>query len=68
MDMLDPEKRGEIFPASRPVRTRIKEGVSTYYGESAVSKNSLVADNCVIEGSIENCIISSGARSARARS
>lgn len=62
MDMLDPEKRGEIFPASRPVRTRIKEGVSTYYGESAVSKNSLVADNCVIEGSIENCIISSGAR------
>lgn len=62
MDMLDPEKRSQIFPESRPVRTRNMEGVSTYYGEDAVSVNSLVADNCIIEGSIENCIVFSGAR------
>lgn len=62
MDMLDAANRAQLFPADRPVRTKNSEGVSTYYGEDAVSKNSLVADNCIIEGCIENCIIFSGAR------
>ena len=62
MDMLKTECRRQMFPADRPVRTKAHEEVSTYYGERAVSRNSLVADNCKIEGSIENCIIFSGAR------
>lgn len=62
MDMLKTEYRRQLFPADRPVRTKVHEEVSTYYGENAVSRNSLVADNCMIEGSIENCIIFSGAR------
>ena len=62
MDMLDPVKRGQLFPAARPVRTKTHEGVSTYYGVNAVSRNSLVADNCIIEGEIENCIVFSGVR------
>lgn len=62
MDMLKTEYRRQIFPADRPVRTKVHEEVSTYYGEKAISRNSLVADNCMIEGSIENCIIFSGAR------
>ncbi len=62
MDMLCSEKRHQIFPADRPVRTKTHEEVSTYFGEHAVSKNSLVADNCIIEGEIENCIVFSGCR------
>ena len=62
MDMLDAEIRHQIFPASRPVRTKIHEEVSSYFGESAVVKNSLVADNCIIEGELENCIVFSGCR------
>ena len=65
MDMLKPEFRRQLFPADRPVRTKVHEEVSTYYGENAVSRNSLVADNCMIEGSVENCIIFSGARIER---
>lgn len=65
MDMLNSEHRRQLFPAERPVRTRAHEEVSTYYGENASSKNSLVADNCIIEGSIENCIIFPGVRIAR---
>ena len=61
-DMLDPAIRRQIFPADRPVRTKNHEGVSTYYGEHARSRNSLVADNCIIEGDVENCIIFSGVR------
>ena len=61
-DMLCAEKRRELFPADRPVRTRAHEGVSTYYGETASSHNSLVADNCIIEGELKNCIVFSGVR------
>ena len=61
-DMLDPEKRRELFPVERPVRTKNQEHVSTYYGESAAAVRSLVADNCVIEGEVDDCVIFSGAR------
>ncbi len=59
-DVLDPVKRRELFPADRPVRTKIHEDVSTYYGEHAKSHNSLVGDNCIIEGEVEDCVIFSG--------
>ena len=59
-DVLRPEVRRELFPADRPVRTKIHEDVSTYYGEQARSRNSLVGDNCIIEGEIEDCIVFSG--------
>jgi len=64
MDMLDSDIRHQVFPASRPVFTKVRQQVSTYYGVGAFSRNSLVADNCIIEGSIENCIVFSGARIA----
>lgn len=62
MDMLDPVLRGQLFPADRPVRTKNHEGVSTYYGVNARSRSSLVADNCIIEGELDHCIVFSGVR------
>lgn len=62
MDMLDHDKRNQLFPEARPVRTKGRSDVSTYYGDQAVSKNSLVADGCIIEGSLENCVIFRGVR------
>ena len=64
MDMLNPETRKSLFVNQRPIRTKCHEEVSTYYGENAVSRWSLVADNCIIEGEIENCVIFSGVRIA----
>ena len=65
-DMLVPENRRQVFPADRPVRTKEHEGVSTYYGEHAVARNSLVADNCIIEGEVRTAPSSPASRSARA--
>lgn len=65
MEMLEAKNRRELFLPDRPVRTRNVEEVSTYYGENSASVNSLVADNCIIEGSIENCIVFSGVRIAK---
>lgn len=60
MDMLDAEKRAQLFP--RNVTTRERSDVSTYYGDRAFVKNSLIADGCVIDGAIENCIVFGGSR------
>ena len=62
MNMLDPVSRSTLFPADRPVRTRNRGGVSTYYGENAKALNSLVADDCIIYGSLENCIVFPGVK------
>lgn len=64
MDMLKKENRDKLFSAELPVRTRDVEEVSTYYGVRASSRNCLVADNCIIEGDMENCIVFSGVRVA----
>ena len=58
-DMLDPDKRHDLFCPERPVRTRHHALVSTYYGEKAVSSNSLIGDNCRILGTVEDSILSS---------
>ena len=44
------------------MRTKVHEEVSSYYGENAVSHRSLVADDCIIRGELENCIVFPGAR------
>ena len=58
-DVLTPDIRRELFPADRPVRTKIHEHVSTYYGEHAASRNSLVGDNCII---FSGCKVGPGAK------
>lgn len=62
MDMLDVKNRMQLFPAGRPVRTKVHEEVSTYYGTEASAMNSLIGDNCIIEGDVENSIIFPGCR------
>lgn len=62
MDMLKKENRADLFPANRPVRSKSDEAVSSYYGEGAASENSLIADGCIIEGELKNCIVFADAR------
>lgn len=57
MDMLVPSNRATLFPVGRPVRTRYPDGVSTYYGPESETRKALIADNCKIEGTVENSII-----------
>lgn len=57
MDLLDKDIRLELFMGKNPVLTRIKDSVPTIYGENGDVKNSLVADGCTIDGTVENCIV-----------
>ena len=60
MDLLEPSVRDELFNPDRPIRTKDRSNPSTYYGPDSRSVHSLVADGCLIEGEVENSIISRG--------
>lgn len=60
MDMLCREHRKSLFPVERPVLTKDRADVSTYYSEESQVINSLVSDGCYIEGVVKNCILAPG--------
>ncbi|MEG1721256.1 MAG: glucose-1-phosphate adenylyltransferase subunit GlgD [Pseudoflavonifractor sp.] len=62
MELLDPAVRSDLFIPSRPVKTKDQSNPSTYYGSQGRAANSLVADGCVIEGSVENSILFRGVK------
>ncbi len=61
MEMLDYSIRKELL-ASNPVYTKVRDEVPAKYAETAVVKNSLIADGCIIEGTVENSILFRGVR------
>jgi glucose-1-phosphate adenylyltransferase len=62
MDVLDTETRAKLFAA--PVYTKVRDEMPTRYGENVNVVNSLVADGCIIEGTVENSILARGVRVA----
>lgn len=64
MDILDPEKRKGIFREDLPVSTKVRDEMPTYYGDNANVVNSLMADGCQIEGTVENSVLFRGVRIA----
>ena len=65
MDFLDNDVRTEIFHSERPVFTKTKDQSPTKYGENAVIKNSFISDGCLIEGRVENSVLSRGVKIAK---
>ena len=59
MDILGSYYRKALF-GERPVYTKERDEVPAVYGPNAVVKNSLVADGCVINGTVENCVVFRG--------
>lgn len=65
MLFLNEDMRNEIFNPDSPICTKSKDRSPTHYGDSAVVDNCFVSDGCVIEGTIENCILSRGVKIAK---
>ena len=65
MDLISPETRAGLFPADRPILTKLRDEMPTRYFPGAKVKNSLLADGCVIEGTVENCVLFRGVRIAK---
>jgi glucose-1-phosphate adenylyltransferase len=63
MALLRSEARNDLFRnADRRIYTKIRNSAPTKYSDGAKVKNSLLADGCVIEGTVENCILFRGVR------
>ncbi|MBQ2710545.1 MAG: glucose-1-phosphate adenylyltransferase subunit GlgD [Clostridia bacterium] len=60
MDLMDSYVRKSLFIADNHILTKVKDKVPTRYGNGAVVKNSMIADGCVINGTVENCILFRG--------
>ncbi|MEE1012940.1 MAG: glucose-1-phosphate adenylyltransferase subunit GlgD [Clostridia bacterium] len=60
--ILNKGTRDELFglKTDMPIYTKVKDTVPTKYGKGAEVSNSIVADGCVIEGSVKNCILFRG--------
>ncbi|MGI5856867.1 MAG: glucose-1-phosphate adenylyltransferase subunit GlgD [Candidatus Merdivicinus sp.] len=57
MEILHPEVRRELFYSDTPILTRVKNSVPTVYGFDGKVQNSLIADGCIINGELHNCIV-----------
>ncbi len=58
MDLLQPEVWQDLFLKSGPVYTKVKDEPPTNYRDQAAVNNVLVANGCVIEGRVENSLLS----------
>ncbi len=64
MKLLDDvNARNSLFGIkNRPILTKVRNSAPTKYSDSAVVKNSLIADGCIIEGTVENSILFRGVK------
>ena len=62
MRLLERENREALFPEARPVYTKVRDEAPVRYAMDAKVSNCLVTDGCIIEGTIENCVLFRGVR------
>jgi len=62
MKLMQKEIRDEIFNPSRPIYTKVRDDAPCRYGLTSKVKGSLVSQGCLIDGEVENSILSKGVR------
>ena len=55
--LLDSRTRHDLFYYNHPVFTKVRDRVPTYYGEESSVDNCLVADGCMLEGNVRDCVL-----------
>ena len=64
VDILKPEIRKRLFVDELPVYTKVRDEMPAFYSNESRTINSLVADGCVIEGTVENSVLFRGVKVA----
>lgn len=60
MELLVKENRDALFRSGGAIFTRVRDSAPCRFEDGGNAKNSLIADGCVIEGSVENSILFRG--------
>ena len=61
LDLLNKHVRTEIF-GERDVYTKVNDSQPAKFTDTANVKNSLISDGCLIEGTVENCVLFRGVK------
>lgn len=62
MDMMNREISHEVFSLDTPIYTKVRDVAPAKYGIDCSVKNSLIADGCIIDGTVENCVLFRGVK------
>lgn len=57
MELVNRDISRRLFSSKRPVYTKIRDEAPVRYGTNCKVKNSCIADGCIIEGEVENCML-----------
>jgi len=60
INVLNKNVRAELFDKDDVIYTKTSNQAPTRYGDSVIVKKAMIADGCVIDGRVENSIISRG--------
>lgn len=62
MDMKIRDISREVFSLDTPIYTKVRDVAPAKYGIDCTVKSSLVADGCIIEGTVENSVLFRGVK------
>ena len=57
MALLNADIRHDLFERNHPIFTKVRDRVPSYYGEGCNIQNSMLADGCMLEGTVENSLL-----------
>ena len=60
LKLIDEKNLDALFPKNSPVYTKIRDDNPVRYVTGSAVTNSLLADGCVIEGTVEDCVLFRG--------
>ena len=58
----DAAARHSLFRSGRPVYTKVRDDAPTRYGLSSRVSDCLIADGCIIDGQVNNCVLFRGVK------
>lgn len=62
MDIMNRNNRKALFNLDDPIYTKVRDEAPAKYGIEASAKSSLIADGCIIEGTVENSVLFRGVK------
>ena len=60
MELLDAVPAKDLFNMRHPIYTKVKDEIATKYGDYANVHNVIMADGCVVDGTVEDSVVFRG--------
>ncbi len=65
LKLADREYAKQLFREDWPIYTKTNDSTPTFYSPQAVVKGSVISNGCVVQGTVENCVLGRGVKIRR---